>query len=98
MIIMGLIVFGGTINLIGLITLHRAFTIMSEVRTLISHVIFRFVRHPLYSGHMIMFFGSMLLRLSLPTVLLYLLFLAGQAFRARIGERKLTLVFPDYGI
>jgi protein-S-isoprenylcysteine O-methyltransferase Ste14 len=43
-----------------------------------------------------MFFGSMLLRLSLPTVLLYLLFLAGQVFRARIEERKLESAFPDY--
>ena len=96
LIIMGLIIFGGMINLIGLITLRRAFTIMSEARTLITHGIFRFVRHPLYSGHIIMFFGSMLLRLNLATVLLYLLFLAGQVFRARIEERKLELAFADY--
>ena len=97
-IIMGLIIFGGIINLVGLITLRRAFTIMSEARTLITHGIFRFVRHPLYTGHFIMFFGSMLLRLSVPTVLLYLLFLVGQVFRARIEERKLELAFADYAI
>jgi protein-S-isoprenylcysteine O-methyltransferase Ste14 len=95
-VIMGLIVLGGMINLVGLITLRRSFAIMSEARTLITHGIFRFVRHPLYTGHFIMFFGSMLLRLSLPTVLLYLLFLAGQVFRARIEERKLESAFPDY--
>jgi protein-S-isoprenylcysteine O-methyltransferase Ste14 len=97
-IIMGLIIFGGIINLVGLITLRRAFTIMSEARTLVTHGIFRFVRHPLYTGHFIMFFGSMLLRLSVPTVLLYLLFLVGQVFRARIEERKLELAFADYAI
>ena len=96
LIIMGLIIFGGIINLIGLITLRRAFTIMSEARTLITHGIYRFVRHPLYSGHIIMFFGSMLLRLSFATVLLYLLFLAGQVFRARVEERKLELAFADF--
>jgi protein-S-isoprenylcysteine O-methyltransferase Ste14 len=96
LIIMGLIVLGGMINLIGLITLRRAFTIMSEARTLITHGVFRYVRHPLYSGHIIMFFGSMLLHLNFATVLLYLLFLAGQVFRARIEERKLGLAFADY--
>ena len=96
LIIMGLIAFGGLINLIGLITLRRAFTIMSEARALITHGVFRFVRHPLYCGHIIMFFGSMLLRLSAATVLLYLLFLAGQVFRARIEERKLEGAFADY--
>ena len=96
LIIMGLIVLGGMINLIGLITLRRAFTIMSEARTLITHGVFRFVRHPLYSGHIIMFFGSMLLHLNFATVVLYLLFLAGQVFRARIEERKLELAFEDY--
>ena len=96
LIIMGLIAFGGLMNLIGLITLRRAFTIMSEARVLITRGIFRFVRHPLYSGHIIMFFGSMLLRLSAATVLLYLLFLAGQVLRARIEERKLEGAFVDY--
>ena len=96
LIIMGLVIFGGIINLIGLITLRRAFTIMSEARTLITHGIYRYVRHPLYSGHIIMFFGSMLLRLSLATVLLYMLFLAGQVFRAHIEERKLEQAFAEF--
>lgn len=96
LIIMSWLIFGGMINLIGLITLRRAFTIMSEARTLITRGVYRFVRHPLYSAHMIMFFGSMLLRLNFATVLLYLLFLAGQVFRARIEERKLDLAFAEF--
>ena len=96
LIIMGLIVIGGMINLIGLITLRRSFTIMSEARILITHGVFRFVRHPLYIGHIIIFFGSMLLRLNFATVVLYLLFLAGQVFRAHIEERKLELAFGEY--
>jgi len=96
LIIMSFIIFGGIINLIGLITPRRAFTIMSEARTLITHGVFRYVCHPLYSSHIIMYFGSMLLRLNLATVLLSLLFLASQVIRARIEERKLALAFAEF--
>ncbi len=96
LLIMGLIVVGGTINLIGLITMRRAFTIMSEARALVTHGIFRYLRHPLYTGHMIMFFGSMLLRLHVITVALYMLFVVGQVTRARIEERKLLRSFAEY--
>jgi protein-S-isoprenylcysteine O-methyltransferase Ste14 len=94
--IMTLIVSGGLLNLIGLLTLRRAFTIMAEARTLITTGVFRYVRHPLYTGHFIMFFGSLLLRLSWASVILYLLFVAGQIVRAKVEERKLMGAFPNY--
>lgn len=94
--IMALIIFGGVINLVGLLTLRRAFTIMSEARELIVHGIFRYIRHPLYTGHFIMFFGSLLLRLHPVTIGIYLLFCCGQVARARIEERKLEEAFPNY--
>ena len=94
--ITGLILLGGLINLIGLLTLRRAFTIMSEARELIVHGIFRWVRHPLYTGHFIMFLGSLLLRLHPVSVGIYLLFCIGQFMRARIEERKLRTAFSDY--
>jgi len=96
--IMAVIAFGGAINLIGLVTLRRAFTIMSEARVLIVHGIFRRIRHPLYTGHFIMFFGSLLLRLHAISMALYVLFCIGQVVRARIEERKLMQAFPDYAI
>jgi protein-S-isoprenylcysteine O-methyltransferase Ste14 len=92
-----LILIGGLINLIGLLTLRRAFTIMSEARELITHGLFRYMRHPLYTGHFIMFLGSLLLRLHPVTIGIYLLFLVGQAVRATIEERKLKEAFPRYG-
>lgn len=94
--IMALIVAGALLNLIGLLTLRRAFTIMTEARTLITRGIFGVIRHPLYTGHFIMFFGSMLLRLDWTAVGMYLLFLVGQVVRARLEERKLSQVFPEY--
>jgi protein-S-isoprenylcysteine O-methyltransferase Ste14 len=95
--ISGLILLGGLINLIGLLTLRRAFTIMSEARELITRGIFRYVRHPLYTGHFIMFLGSLLLRLHPVTVGMYVLFCIGQTVRAKIEERKLMAAFAEYG-
>jgi len=95
--ITALILCGGVINLIGLLTLRRAFAIMSEARELIVGGIFRYIRHPLYTGHFIMFLGSLLLRLHPITIVMYLLFCIGQVVRAKIEERKLEEVFPRYG-
>jgi protein-S-isoprenylcysteine O-methyltransferase Ste14 len=95
--ISGLIFLGGLINLIGLLTLRRAFAIMGEARELITHGIYRYVRHPLYTGHFIMFLGSLLLRLHPVTVGIYVLFCIGQTVRARIEERKLMTAFTEYG-
>ena len=94
--IMGFIAVGGIINVIGLLTMRRAFTIMSEARTLVTTGIFRYVRHPLYTGHFIMFFGSLLLRLHWASVALYIVFLVGQVYRAQIEERKLCRAFEAY--
>ncbi|MEN6474386.1 MAG: isoprenylcysteine carboxylmethyltransferase family protein [Syntrophaceae bacterium] len=95
-LLLAIIICGGAINLIGLITLRRAFTIMSEARFFIHRGIFKLVRHPLYAGHFVMFFGYLMFHLYGITLLLYLCFLAGQYLRARIEEAKLVEVFPEY--
>jgi protein-S-isoprenylcysteine O-methyltransferase Ste14 len=69
---------------------------MSEARELVVRGIFGYIRHPLYTGHFIMFFGSLLLRLHPVSVILYLLFCVGQVLRARTEERKLMQAFPEY--
>jgi len=91
-----LIIAGGIINLTGLLTLRRGFTIMSEARVLITSGIFCFMRHPLYTGHFLMFFGSLCLRLHSYTIAMYVLFVAGQFLRAQIEEKKLSATFPEY--
>jgi protein-S-isoprenylcysteine O-methyltransferase Ste14 len=96
--VLGLILLGALINLIGLLTMRRAFAIMSEARTLVTRGIFRYLRHPLYAGHFVMFFGSLCLRLSACTVILYVCFVLGQIIRARIEEKKLGESFAEYAI
>ncbi len=95
-VFLAIILFGGMINLVGLFTLRRAFTIMSEARMLIRRGIFSVIRHPLYAGHFVMFFGYLLFHLYWYTCILYVVFLAGQYLRARIEEAKLLSVFPEY--
>ena len=91
-----LMITGGSINLMGLFTLRKSFTIMSEARAVVTNGVFRIVRHPLYLGHFIMFLGSLCLRLHWYTLILYTAFVGGQILRAHIEEKKLSHAFPAY--
>ena len=87
---------GGAVNVIGLLTLRRGFTIMTEARVLIRTGIYRFVRHPLYAAHFVIYLTYTLLHFHAASVALYVVFVAGQTLRARNEEKKLTAVFPEY--
>lgn len=87
---------GGTLNVVGLLTLRRGFTIMTEARVFIRAGIYRFVRHPLYAAHFGIYFVYTLLHFHAASAALFVFFVAGQTLRARIEERKLSEVFPDY--
>jgi len=87
---------GGVINLTGLLTLRKAFTIMSEARVLVRRGIFSLVRHPLYTGQAVTFFGYLMFHLYWYTFVFYILFILGQYYRARIEENKLMNAFPEY--
>jgi protein-S-isoprenylcysteine O-methyltransferase Ste14 len=87
---------GGALNVTGLLTLRRAFTIMTEARVLIRTGIYRYVRHPLYASHFLIYSCYTLLHFHALTVGLFVAFIAGQTLRARIEERKLAEVFPEY--
>jgi protein-S-isoprenylcysteine O-methyltransferase Ste14 len=94
--IVGLLIAGNLINLIGLLGLRRGFTVVSEARVFVRSGIYRWIRHPLYTSHFIIFLGTTLLFFHVVSVALYLVFVVGQIVRARIEERKMTAVFPEY--
>lgn len=87
---------GGSMNAIGVLTLRRGFTIMSEARVFVRTGLYRWIRHPLYASHFLIYLGYMLLHFHTVTVVLYVVFVAGQTLRARIEERKMTAAFPEY--
>lgn len=87
---------GGTLNVIGVVTLRRGFTVMTEARVFIRSGIYRYVRHPLYLSHFLIYFCYAFLHCHVASVISYVVFVAGQTLRARIEERKLIEVFPEY--
>lgn len=86
----------GALNIAGLIALRKAFTIMSEARVFVREGVYSVIRHPLYAAHFVIYLCYTLLHLQTRTVALYVAFVAGQTLRARIEERKLASVFPEY--
>ena len=95
-VILGVLIAGGVIQLTALLTLRRSFTIMSEARVLIRSGVYRWIRHPVYASHFLLFLCYTLLYFHAATVALYVVFVAGQTLRARIEERKLAAAFPEY--
>ena len=92
----GVLIAAGAVNVIGLVTLRPAFTIMTEARLLVRTGLYRWVRHPLYAAHFVIYFCYTLLHLHLATSALYAVFVAGQTVRARMEEKKMAAAFPEY--
>ena len=77
--------------------LQRSFSIMPEARRLVTSGPYRFSRHPLYLGEVVAAAALLLPRLSVFSVLLMGLLLAGQYFRIGWEEEALSEAFPaDY--
>jgi protein-S-isoprenylcysteine O-methyltransferase Ste14 len=91
-----LMILGGLLNIAGLIAMRKSFAIMAEARVLVRTGPYRFVRHPMYLAHFLIFFCVVIQRLAPLTGIVYLVFVAGQVIRARIEERKLAESFPEY--
>ena len=80
----------------GMWSLRRSFSITVEARELITTGVYRFVRHPVYSGEMLAATAVVTIRLSVVNVALLALFVAIQLYRARLEEIKLSTAFPEY--
>ena len=94
--ILSALIVGGVLQLVALLGLRRGFTIMSEARVFIRTGLYRWVRHPVYASHFLIYFCYTLVYFHAVTVVMYVAFVAGQAIRARIEERKLSAAFPEY--
>ena len=87
---------GIIISTIGLLSLRRSFSITPEVRGLVVSGIYSFIRHPMYLGSFIFAAGFVLLRLSIFSLLIYVMWLIIQVWRSRLEEQLLIAEYPDY--
>jgi protein-S-isoprenylcysteine O-methyltransferase len=96
---LGMIVAGIAIRLIAIRTLRRFFTVDVAVladHRLIRHGLYRYVRHPAYTGALLSFYG-LAVALANPWAALVIVvpITAAFAYRMRIEEAVLRGAFPD---
>ena len=91
-----LMVGGFAMTFLSVLNLRTSFSIMAEARPLVRSGFFRFVRHPIYTGNFIMLLGALILHLGVRSILVYIALVVGHYFRARLEEKKLTQVYPEY--
>ena len=95
---LALIVIGFTILLVAQVTLRRYYSstlVIREDHQLITHGIYRFVRHPIYLGNIMVFIGVPVYVSSLYGLLIMSALIPIFLNRIRIEERMLTEEFGD---
>lgn len=89
-------ILGSIIGCLALWELKRSFSIMVEVRQLITKGIYSKIRHPLYAGELLSLLGIALLFNNIAGYTMFALLLLMQCARAILEERKLIAHFPEY--
>ena len=87
---------GLVITIIALLTLRTSFSILPEARHLVSGGLYRFMRHPMYSGEFLTSAGLVLPAADWWAFPVFAAFCVLQTVRARYEERILSATFPDY--
>lgn len=78
------------------LALGRSFSLLPQARALITTGPYRFVRHPMYLGGLLITAGEVWLRFSPLVVALNAIFVAAQLVRLRYEEDLLARAFPEY--
>jgi protein-S-isoprenylcysteine O-methyltransferase Ste14 len=76
--------------------LGKSFSLLPQARQLVTTGPYRFVRHPIYLGGLLITVGEIWLRFSPLVVCLNVLFVAAQLVRLRYEEQILARTFPEY--
>lgn len=77
--------------------LGRSFSLLPQARTLVTTGPYRYVRHPIYLGGLLITVAEVWLRFSWITVALNIVFVVAQVVRMRYEEMVLAQTLPDYG-
>jgi protein-S-isoprenylcysteine O-methyltransferase Ste14 len=87
---------GSLLALWGVIALGRSFGIFVAVRKVVLAGPYRYVRHPIYSGYLLIWIGQVLVNLSIGIALFVAIHVLLMIYRARLEERRLAEASPEY--
>ncbi len=93
-----LMIVGLAFTIYALGALRACFGLAPEARGLVTSGAYRWVRHPVYVGEFVIFFGALLPVLAPLTVVIFCLFCLLQARRAQLEEAVLSATFPEYAV
>ena len=82
--------FGIAFSMAGLISLRRSFGLVPANRGIVKTGMYRYVRHPLYTGYILSLGGFVLQNLSVRNISAYLLFILFESLRLLAEERFLS--------
>ncbi|HEV7402921.1 MAG TPA: isoprenylcysteine carboxylmethyltransferase family protein [Chthoniobacteraceae bacterium] len=87
---------GSLIAVWGVVSLGRSFGIFVAVRKIVLIGPYRYVRHPIYSGYVLIWLGIVLANLSIAVMALVAIHTLLMIYRARLEERRLAEASPEY--
>ena len=90
-----IITIGMVLSIYSIYSLGKSFSIIPQARKLVQSGPYRLVRHPIYLGELISIFGVILTGLTIPKLIMYLLLIGCQVYRALQEEKLLAGVFPQ---
>ena len=94
----GLIIsmFGAALSIVALWSLRHCFSLMVEVRHLVTTGMYRRIRHPLYMSEIIHALGTSILAAHPVALSIFLITLVLEIIRAKLEERKFLRTVPAY--
>ncbi|MGE3272923.1 MAG: isoprenylcysteine carboxylmethyltransferase family protein [Chloroflexota bacterium] len=87
---------GTTLAFWSVLYLGKNFSLLPQARTLVTTGPYRYVRHPIYLGGLLITLAEIWLRFSVAVVALNVVFVAAQVVRLRYEEAILEETFPTY--
>ncbi|MBC7944556.1 MAG: isoprenylcysteine carboxylmethyltransferase family protein [Burkholderiales bacterium] len=91
-----MLVMGITLQILGLVSLNRSFALVAAKRQIKTAGMYRFVRHPLYAGYLLLFTGYILTNTTLMNVVLFVMTM-GFLYVRMVREEKHLALDPAYG-
>jgi protein-S-isoprenylcysteine O-methyltransferase Ste14 len=81
---------GQLISLIAVFYLRRSFALFIQVRDVIVGGPYKYVRHPMYTGYVVLTVGILLSNLCIAYILISVMYVGLLAYRARLEENRLA--------